>query len=396
MSRLPKPGQDDGEWGDILNTYLLTEHDQAGKHNVKNLLHVPATPGHIAVSDPVSSTGMQWKALNSNDVGLGNTDNTSDANKPISIATQVALDGKASKNGDMFTGPLVVASPTSTKSIDITSTNAGGLNVSDSTGRINLHSYQKAQQNNDSNSNTQQAHYGEVIRIDLEHRQAKGAIAIRENYLGAPEGARSVAWLVAHGESNDSTPQNPVWHNHFSIELPDENGALQTSLEFPFAPYNQPNAFGMPMADRYVRSVVPLLAASNMYIEGDNATNKNIYFSSKKYKNEGGKRWGLQTDNTTEAGSNAGSDFRINSYDDAGVFVRTAMYIKRSNGYVGLQTSGPTRMLDVNSDAIRIRTAKTPTSATTTGNAGDICWDTNYVYVCVATNTWKRAALTSW
>lgn len=33
-------------------------------------------------------------------VGLGNVDNTSDANKPISNATQTALDGKANKNGD--------------------------------------------------------------------------------------------------------------------------------------------------------------------------------------------------------------------------------------------------------------------------------------------------------
>jgi hypothetical protein len=38
----------------------------------------------------------------------------------------------------------------------------------------------------------------------------------------------------------------------------------------------------------------------------------------------------------------------------------------------------------------------TPASATAAGTAGDICWDANYVYVCVATNTWKRSPLTSW
>jgi hypothetical protein len=32
------------------------------------------------------------------DVGLGNVDNTSDANKPISTATQTALNGKANTN----------------------------------------------------------------------------------------------------------------------------------------------------------------------------------------------------------------------------------------------------------------------------------------------------------
>ena len=39
-------------------------------------------------------------------VGLGNVDNTSDANKPISTATQTALDGKLSLTGGTLTGAL--------------------------------------------------------------------------------------------------------------------------------------------------------------------------------------------------------------------------------------------------------------------------------------------------
>ena len=46
-------------------------------------------------------------ALTKSDVGLGNVDNTSDANKPISTATQTALDGKVSKSGDTMTGQLI-------------------------------------------------------------------------------------------------------------------------------------------------------------------------------------------------------------------------------------------------------------------------------------------------
>jgi hypothetical protein len=37
------------------------------------------------------------------------------------------------------------------------------------------------------------------------------------------------------------------------------------------------------------------------------------------------------------------------------------------------------------------QTTKTSTSA---GTAGQVCWDANYIYVCTATNTWKRVALT--
>jgi hypothetical protein len=38
----------------------------------------------------------------------------------------------------------------------------------------------------------------------------------------------------------------------------------------------------------------------------------------------------------------------------------------------------------------------TPASATSTGVAGTVVWDTDYVYVCVATDTWKRVAISTW
>ncbi len=37
-----------------------------------------------------------------------------------------------------------------------------------------------------------------------------------------------------------------------------------------------------------------------------------------------------------------------------------------------------------------------PGSANSVGTAGTITWDSNYLYVCVAANTWKRLALSSW
>jgi hypothetical protein len=38
----------------------------------------------------------------------------------------------------------------------------------------------------------------------------------------------------------------------------------------------------------------------------------------------------------------------------------------------------------------------TPASATAAGVAGEICWDENYIYICTATNTWKRVAIATW
>ena len=38
----------------------------------------------------------------------------------------------------------------------------------------------------------------------------------------------------------------------------------------------------------------------------------------------------------------------------------------------------------------------TPPSASSNGTPGTICYDSFYVYVCTATNTWKRAQLLTW
>lgn len=70
--------------------------------------------------------------------------------------------------------------------------------------------------------------------------------------------------------------------------------------------------------------------------------------------------------------------------------------VNLANGNVGIGTTTPTAVLDVNSDVFRLRAAKTPATATAAGNAGDVCWDSSYIYVCVAANTWKRSAIAAW
>jgi hypothetical protein len=38
----------------------------------------------------------------------------------------------------------------------------------------------------------------------------------------------------------------------------------------------------------------------------------------------------------------------------------------------------------------------TPASASATGTIGTIAWDTGYIYVCTATDTWERVAIATW
>jgi len=69
-------------------------------------------------------------------------------------------------------------------------------------------------------------------------------------------------------------------------------------------------------------------------------------------------------------------------------------------GLLGIGTASPTSQLDVSGNSIRIRTTSSPTSAGTAGNAGEIRWDSGFLYVCTTTGAagaavWKRAALTT-
>jgi len=63
---------------------------------------------------------------------------------------------------------------------------------------------------------------------------------------------------------------------------------------------------------------------------------------------------------------------------------------------VGTSSDSGGALLQVNGNRIRVATAKTPSSASDTGTAGEICWDADYIYVCTATNTWKRTAISTW
>ena len=47
-------------------------------------------------------------------------------------------------------------------------------------------------------------------------------------------------------------------------------------------------------------------------------------------------------------------------------------------------------------DQITIRDQNAPASASSNGFRGEIRYDSNYIYVCVADNTWKRVLLSSW
>lgn len=90
-------------------------------------------------------------------------------------------------------------------------------------------------------------------------------------------------------------------------------------------------------------------------------------------------------------GQIAASSGRWNVFCDG-----TAQNYLAGNLGIGSGASTPTSPLDVAGDNIRVRTSKTPASATDTGSPGQWCWDGSYFYCCTAANTWRRTALAAW
>jgi hypothetical protein len=55
-----------------------------------------------------------------------------------------------------------------------------------------------------------------------------------------------------------------------------------------------------------------------------------------------------------------------------------------------------TQWVDASPPLAPALSSNAPATASSAGSEGDIRYDSGYVYVCIATNTWKRAALTTW
>jgi hypothetical protein len=83
-------------------------------------------------------------------------------------------------------------------------------------------------------------------------------------------------------------------------------------------------------------------ATTRMVMDGDAGQSKII-----TYRTAGLQRFGLYVNNTAESGSNAGSDFAIRAYNDAGTLLSTPVFIKRDTGNVGINTITGTAKLQV-------------------------------------------------
>ena len=74
------------------------------------------------------------------------------------------------------------------------------------------------------------------------------------------------------------------------------------------------------------------------------------------------------------------------------------LFVSGATNQVGIGVSDPAPevSLDISGSAIRLRNSSTPASAGAPGLAGEIRWDADYIYICIANDTWKRVAISTW
>jgi hypothetical protein len=104
---------------------------------------------------------------------------------------------------------------------------------------------------------------------------------------------------------------------------------------------------------------------------------------------------GATVDATPGSGNMPGRLIFSTTADGAAAPTERMRIDNAGNVLIGTTTAGASKLV-VNDSSIQINTAKTPSSATATGTTGQVCWDTSYIYVCTATNTWKRVAIATW
>lgn len=277
-------------------------------------------------------------------------------------------------------------------------------NGEDGTRRLNLQSQQRANTNS----------FGETIRHFLIRKDAKAMEAYYVPKAGYDENREAIADFNEDGSIADITQWQPVsWtgshfeandhnsnHVHWELEIPDASGALQGRLEVPFA---DPVTGTVGLNKTFIRTnlcdfVVRTSNGQMLRLSSSKGTHKPIEFNHDSEGNSEFRRWILRANDTNESGSNNGTDFQLLHYADDGTFLGQAMHVDRRTGNVVLGSSSSTFgvKLDINGGRIRLRSSTPPPSANGNGQPGEIAWDANYMYVCVATNTWKRSPLSSW
>lgn len=259
-----------------------------------DILNIPAPLTPTGVTDTATMGDIKW---DSNYIYVGVSTNYWKRTALTDVGATIYE--KVNRTGDTMTGSLYIQS-----------TFDGGENTSDSTNRVTVESYQRAQAPN---------HFGEGLRLDLMRDNAKNMIAWRDRFTNG-NSAVTVAWVGAHYGANDGGSP----HQHFSIEVTDSSNLLQTRMEFPY---------GFDTTE--IRT-----ANSNFTVNQGVLKVANTFTNSKEIRFQNVStlnfisRWVIRADGSAETGGNSGNDFQIGRYADNGNLIDFPLTIYRNSGLI--------------------------------------------------------------
>ena len=413
MARLPKPGSDSGKWGEILNEYLSVEHNLDGtlkrasqiadavtkasqakttaesaqsavtSKYTKPSTGIPETDLSSALRAQISSTtvadgsitiakladgavttdkiandaateaklapAVRTKlnavapvasvagktgavSLEKGDVGLANVDNTSDANKPISTATQAALDAKAT------TAALDAHANSTTNPHQVTKAQVGLGNVDNT-----------SDANKPVSTATQTALNAKANASDTVNLTGDQTIAGVKTFSSSP--------IVPAATTSTQAVNKSQMDAADALKLNKAGDTMNGNLG--------------------TQNLIP--SSGSTYVLGNLANRYWAVYLERVYLGGGGAAV------MADAGSPEGVvTAPVGSiYVDVGITNGIAVWYKRTGttntGWAPLSLS-----------------STPPATATSTGISGQTAYDSNYYYVCVATNTWKRIPLSAW
>lgn len=104
---------------------------------------------------------------------------------------------------------------------------------------------------------------------------------------------------------------------------------------------------------------------------------------------------GFRFDQSDASGAGTGAWLRVRGVGSTGQ-VRLVVETGGNGTTAECASFHPDGEFIIHGTTLQIETQETPASAAATGTKGFIVHDTDYIYVCVANNTWKRAALSTW
>ena len=333
-------------------------------------------------------------SFSKNTVGLGNVDNTSDANKPISTATQTALNLKANIASPTFTGTVsgITKAMVGLGNVDNTSDASKPISTATQTAldakqaTLNGTGFVKSTAGTISydNSTYLSSSTAALTYLPISNPTATGT-------LTAPTIANTLGATFA--TTSGFVGINTITNAGYKMDV---NGTLRTVNDAYFATTSGSVGIGTTAPSSTLHTIGTIQTSSTSSASSSYANRfNNIIFSRfdipASFTNVISNSWsGTATDQTMNFEIGSGASTRV-----------TAMtLVGNGNVLIGTLTNSSYK-LDVNGTAratqfylSALNTA--PSSATATGTTGEIRIDASYIYICTATNVWKRSAITTW